>query len=144
MRARSIQEELLTELPDVDFTYVPEQIFRYCDFILSESSLLLRENYERRETILGWTRYPARAFEFLARLGEDDEKEIFLLNSAMCYHLAGYQANAQCIAKLVEDQYLVGDVHGADWDSRDPALVRLFRHALVAFLRRDVAKLHWI
>jgi helicase len=141
MRARAIQEELLTELPDVDFTFVPQQIWRYCDFIFSESSLLLRENHEGRDTILGWTRYPARAFEFLARLAKEDEKEIFLLNSAMCYHIAGYQANAQCIAKLVEEEYLIGGQRAAGWDSSDSVLVSLFRHALVAFLQRDIAKL---
>jgi len=144
VRARAIQEELLPELPEVEFTFEPNRIWRYCDYIFSESALLLREDFGSQESLEKWIRSAAQAFEFLSKFAEEDEKEILLLNSAMCYHIAGYQANAQCLARLIEKNYLHGDPKEMEENTPDPILTNLFRRAIVSFLRRDISRLRKI
>lgn len=141
VRARAVLEEPLSEPIGVDFTFVPEQISQYCDFIFSESGLLLREGAGAEEVVTGWMQYPARAFEFLARFAEEDEKERLLLNAAMCYHIAGYQANAQCLASLLDTDFEIGTPMDAEDAAVDGVLAELFRHAVIRFLRRDIAAL---
>src|SRR5436190_5881727 len=46
----------------------------------------------------------AQAWEHLATLGERVHPSTALLNSALFYELAGYQANAACLARLAVDQ----------------------------------------
>jgi len=58
VQARSIQEELLSIQPDINYTFELMHVWRRCDYIFSNSSLLLREenqiqeNADKRKTIL--------------------------------------------------------------------------------------------
>jgi helicase len=144
VRARAIQEELLPELPQVGFTFDAKQMWRYCDYIFSESGMLLRDGYGNENSLANWVRHSAQAFEFLSKFAEQDEREILLLNSAMCYHIAGYQANAQCLARLIEKKYLLGEPGEVEDSAPDALLTSLFRYSLVSFLRRDISRLHQI
>jgi hypothetical protein len=141
VRARAIQQELVPGHVSTDFTFSSERIRKYCDYILSESSLLLRENFGDRNLPLIWIKRPAEAFEFLAKFVEEDQKEILLISSAICYHIAGYQANARCIAQLVEQKYLSGQFEEIDTVVPDAVMTLLFRQALVSFLKRDISAL---
>ena len=153
IRAHSIQEELLPEQPEIRFTYDEKKTWRLCDYIFSESSLILREGYEngipvrelpdKRKRLLDWAKNAAQSFEFLAKLVDDEDKEILLLNSAICYHVSGYHANAQCIAKMIEKQYL-SNGRGNEQDAPDTILLMGFRRALVSFLKRDIPGLQQI
>jgi len=141
VRARATQEELLIERPEVRFTFDAERIWKYCDYIFSESGLLLREGSEDRRSLIRWTGIPAQAFEFLARFAAEGEAEFLLLNSAICYHIAGYQANAQCLANLLRSKYALGALVGPDRETPNGILAGLFRRALISFLRRDLPEL---
>lgn len=148
VQARSIQEELLSVQPDINYTFKSMDVWRRCDYIFSNSSLLLREenqvqeNAEKRQTILDFLKTAAQSFEFLSKFANEDEQEILLINSAICYHIGGYHANAQCIAKLVGKKYLYIE-EGEVEISNDPEtnLTWFFRLALVYFLKRDIVKL---
>ena len=136
VRARAIQEELSSESPD--FTFNARKIWKYCDYILSEGTLLLKENVGDRRVLLQEIHRAGQTFEYLGKFAEGEEKESLLLNSAMCYHIAGYQANAICITRLVERLYLSNDEDVLDGYL---GLIRYFREALVKFLKRDISGL---
>lgn len=141
VRAKAIQEELVPEQPSTRFTFDDRKIWKYCDFIFSEGALLLKEDFGESEKIFSWIRTAGQAFEFLANITNMYEREILLLNSAMCYHIAGYQANAQCLTKRVENKFLTESTERNEKDSADQVLTRLFRQTLVFFLQRDISKL---
>lgn len=148
VQARSIQEELSSVQPNIRYTFNAKEIWKRCDYIFSNSSLLLREesqsqgDIEKRQSILAFLKTAAQSFEFLAKFADEIEKEILLINSAICYHIAGYQANAQCIAKMVEKRYLVEEVEKrTNLSHLDTDLTQFFRQALLSFLRRDIVKL---
>jgi len=148
VQARSIQEELTSVQSDIRYTFKQEEIWRRCDYIFSSGSLLLRdvnfslEGTGEKQNILTFLKSIAQSFEFLAKFANDTDKEILLINSAVCYHIAGYQANAQCIAKVVERIYIAEETEGKiNLSSSDENLTLFFRYALISFLRRDIAKL---
>lgn len=145
VRARAIQEEFVPEQTETQFTFDPQRIWHQCDYIFSESALLLRENFGDKTILLREVKTAAQAFEFLAKFADEDEQEILLLNAAICYHIAGYQANALCISRLVESKFLPkGDVNSSGSETIDAILVKAFRQALLKFLSRDVTSLQEI
>lgn len=139
IRAKAIQNELLLEPPEIAFQFDAKKIWKYCDYIFSEGALLLREEHEETEQILEWIKTAAETFEFLSKFAEEDEQEALLLSAAMCYHIAGYQANAQCLARLVQDQFLPTRVERNSHP--DAVLTYFYRTALVDFLTRRIAHL---
>lgn len=141
VRARAIQEELLSGAVEIGFTFDAKQVWKYCDYIFSEGALLLREGTGDRQILFNWIRTAAQTFEFLSKFADETDKEILLLNSAMCYHIAGYQANARCLTNLVEKNHLPDQIGKSEDNNPDAILTGFFRHALVNFLKRDVAKL---
>ncbi|HYT45334.1 MAG TPA: DEAD/DEAH box helicase, partial [Methylomirabilota bacterium] len=150
VQARSIQEELLSVQPDIHYTFQAKEVWKRCDYIFSNSSLLLREesqiqeNADKRKTILDSLKTAAQSFEFLSKFAEEEEREILLINAAICYHIAGYHANAQCLAKSVERKYLSEKGSEERLNSFDTRLTWFFRLALLSFLRRDIVKLQRI
>src|SRR6266700_6502557 len=151
VQSRAILEELTSLPPDINYTFNSKEVWRKCDYIFSSSSLLLREgtqiqeSTENRKTILDLLKTVAQSFEFLSKLATDEDGEILLLNSAICYHIAGYHANAQCIAKKIGDKYgYVEREEIALSDDPDTDLTWFFRQALFHFLKRDILKLQSI
>jgi len=150
VQARSVQEELSSIQPDIRYTFNAKQIWRMCDYIFSNSSLLLRdgnqlqEDAEKSKTILDSLKTAAQSFEFLSKFANKEDEEILLINSAICYHIAGYHANAQCLAKIVETKNLSEEGRRESLGIPDTQLTWFFRHALLSFLRRDIVKLQRI
>jgi len=148
VQARSIQEELSSTQPDINYTFEFMDVWRRCDYIFSNSSLLLREenqiqeNADKRKIILDSLKTAAQSFEFLSKFANEEEQDILLINSAICYHIAGYHANAQCLAKVVERKYKEGSEERPS--NPDDQLTWYFRLALLSFLRRDISKLKGI
>src|SRR5258708_22551733 len=146
VQARSIQEELSSVQPDINYTFKPMDVWRRCDYIFLNSSLLLREenqiqeNADKRKIILDSLKTAAQSFEFLSKFANEEEQDILLINSAICYHIAGYHANAQCLAKIVERKYLSEEGGERRLSSPDTQLTWFFRLALLSFLRRDIVK----
>ncbi len=148
VQARSIQEELSSIPSDINYTFNASDVWRRCDYIFSNSSLLLREESQiqeaadKRKTLLDSLKTAAQSFEFLSKFATEEDEEMLLINSAICYHIAGYHANAQCIAKIVEKKYLLAEEEKRErYHDLDTALTWRFRQALLSFLRRDIVAL---
>ena len=147
VQARSIQEELSSVQPDIQYTFKPEEVWRRCDYVFSNSSLFLREesqllaDTDKRTTIMNSLKTVAQSFEFLSKIANEEDQEILLINAAICYHIAGFHANAQCLAKSVEKKYLSEEGTQQSFSNFNTHLTWLFRQALISFLRRDIRKL---
>jgi superfamily II DNA/RNA helicase len=139
VRARAIQQEFVPEQSTTQFTFDTKRIWQSCNYLFSESALLLNENFGDRTALLQNIRTAAQAFEFLYKIAEPGDQEILLLNAAICYQIAGYQANAFCISKFIEANFLNQERGTPSTEkTRDAALVSFFRQALIKFLRREV------
>jgi helicase len=141
VRARAVQTELASGSSRIGFTFDPKQIWRYCDYIFSEGSLLLRSQSGDKRQLMDWIRAVGENFEFLSKFADTDDREMLQLNAAMCYHIAGFQANARCMTRLVERQYFAEDFSDDGQDTPDGILAKRFRRALVAFLSRNIKTL---
>jgi len=139
VRARAIQEEHTPEQSITDFTFDPERIWHYCDYIFSESSLLLLEGRGEESALLRQVKAAAQAFEFLAKFAGENDKQILSLNSAMCYHIAGYQANASCLTKSIEAEREHLELEKNPLLNLDSFLINSFLNSLLKFLNGDVA-----
>ncbi len=83
---------------------------KLAEFIFSQSSFLLRGETDDGQQIESWLNLAAQAFEFLSKISDEADKDYLLINAAFSYHIAGYQANAQCLAKLLEERLATEDV----------------------------------
>jgi helicase len=139
LRASSIQEEFGDKTaPSIQFTFDPDQIWRLCNFVFSETVLLLDEGYGIQKHLISNLREIGEAFEFLAKISNDDDKEILLINSALCYQLAGYQANALCITRRVESEFPIEENLTQISNSSEQVFASLFRIGLINFLKHDI------
>jgi len=152
VRAHAIHAELSEDPPAVTFTYSPQRIVKDCGFISLVGGRLLTESTVNVSEVSRWIELSARTLEFLARTSPQADGELLLLHSAISYHLAGYQANAQCIVSLAERSYQyglpAGNGLGAEDNPPDTALDRYlvdaFRSALIYFLKPNIAELRQI
>jgi len=141
IRTRSLQEELQQSGERIRFTFDPEQVWKYCDFIFSECVLLLNEEVEGREAILGALKLTAQTFEFLARFEKSDNQEMMLLNAVICYHISGYQANAYCLVQQIKDSYPLRNIEQLTELQPDESLTQFFKLTLLHYLSRNVQEL---
>lgn len=139
VRAKAIQTELVSSKKTTDFRFDEKEIWNIADFLLSDSSLLMREKFGDQAKLNNAINTAATIFEFLAKFSDPLEKVMLLLNSAICYHISGYQANGQCIIKQIEKELTREDLDVPD--NYDRILVINFRKSIVEFLKRNVSKL---
>ena len=152
VHADAIHAEFSKDPPAVAFNYSSQRIEKQCGFISLAGGRLLTENTVNVSEVSRWIELSARTLEFLARTPPKNDGELLLLHSAISYHLAGYQANAQCIVRLAENSYKYGlparNGLGAEDLPPDTALDRYlvdaFRSALIYFLKPNIAKLRQI
>ena len=105
------------------------------EFIFSQSSFLLRGEIDDEQQIESWLNLAAQSFEFLSKVSDETEKDYLLINAAFSYHIAGYQANAQCLAKLLEERLTTEEINGSNVDT---FLALNTKKAVVGFLKRDI------
>ncbi len=79
-----------------DENYLWNQIL----YISSSASILLLEKFDERTAILG-LKECAEIYELLGSAGEEYDCDFSLVLAALCYDLAGYQANASCLMKKI-------------------------------------------
>lgn len=152
VRAHAIHAELSEDPHAVTFTYSPQRIEKDCGFISLTGGRLLTESTVNVSEVSRWIELSARTLEFLARTSPQGHGELLLLHSAISYHLAGYQANAQCIVSLAERSYQYGLPAGNGLGAEDNPpdtildryLVDAFRSALIYFLKPNIAELRQI
>lgn len=140
VRSRAILSDFGEGTTTPRFTFDPDQIWRTCDFIFSETMLLLSEGVGDRTVLISRLKPIAESFEFLAKFSKPEDVELLLINAALCYHLAGYQANALCLGKQIEERLLTVSISG---DDPEQFFALLYRQSLVDFLKRDINSLRF-
>ena len=101
IRAKAVLKELTGKIPDYSWSYSAGTVIRN----ISAALFNLETIAIRNPTDLEKVRLPARQFaliwESLARLEERTKKSSALINAATAYEIAGYQANAACLARII-------------------------------------------
>ena len=86
---------------DPNWRYRTERVVRNLTAIQTELHIAVTEDPDVLSRTLTAARTVAQGWENLARLGDHVATPTALLNAALGYELAGYQANAACLARLV-------------------------------------------
>lgn len=100
LRAKATLKELLGQPPEYNWPDSPERTIRNATAL----HLAVRTEAEQRPDLAADLRAAARisaqAWESIAGLEELSHRSTALINAAVGYELAGYQANASCLARL--------------------------------------------
>lgn len=97
--SKSLLKEITDQIPEYSWTYVEEYLTRNA---LTLSSMIENATIESPETVeklKNSTVRLAALWECISRLNEETPKNMALINAAVLYELAGYQANASCLSK---------------------------------------------
>lgn len=101
IRAKALLKEITGEIPDYKWKYVAGTVIRNITGALfglesisyTDSSKIAQLGVSARQIALIW--------ESLSKLQEGTKRSTALMNAAVAYELAGYQANAACLAKQI-------------------------------------------
>lgn len=99
LRARATLTELLGEAPAYRWTYIAPRMVRNATAALVDLQRIAFKDPTRIPAYTAEALRYAYVWESLATLEEAGTKRTSLLNAAAAYDLAGYQANAICIAR---------------------------------------------
>lgn len=94
-------------------TYTEEYLWNRALFLSSNGALLLLYGNNERLAI-GALKESANIYENLFKLSEQYDNAYALILSALCYDIAGYQANALCLMKEIESYELTTIIDGID------------------------------
>jgi superfamily II DNA/RNA helicase len=113
LQAKALIQELTKQVPAYRWTYIPSRVIRNLTFVTLQLEKLARRNLPLLSTLETPARKVALVWEALASLEEGTTRNAALMNAAVNFELAGYQANAMCLAKQIaklEDPQEVGEV----------------------------------
>jgi superfamily II DNA helicase RecQ len=99
IRARATLTELLGEAPPYRWTYIAPRVVRNAAAALFDLERLALSDPAALPAYTNEALQYAYVWESLAMLEEATTRDAALLNAAAAYDLAGYQANAVCIAR---------------------------------------------
>lgn len=99
IQAKALLTEISERLPPYNWTYIAHRIVRNLALASLDIVNLSERAPDSSEDVATAARKFALVWESLAKLGESTSRETALLNAAINYELAGYQANAMAIAK---------------------------------------------
>lgn len=104
INAKALLGETLTESP-INWTYLASsRIVRNLTAASMAFDAISTNEPENLGGLSKSIRRIASAWEGLARLGDKVNKNTAYMNAAVTYEIAGYQANASCLAKLVSSR----------------------------------------
>ncbi len=110
IQAKALLSEITEEIPEYEWTYKIHRITRNAILASYELENVIRKNPDYSDQKLSKAaKRLAMLWESLAQLDESYTRETNLLNAAINYDLAGYQANAICIAKKINDNQVSED-----------------------------------
>lgn len=89
-------------------TYKEDYLWNKVLLLSSNSSRLLRYNSKNIVALKG-LKESAEIYEYFYNISDEYDKEYCAILSALCYDISGYQANAYCLIREVEDYYYVND-----------------------------------
>lgn len=102
VKAKALLEEISGETKRVYWNYTPGQLARNLTAGTLALESLSRNHPEDINRLKDAAEIVATAWESLSKLNEGVNSNTSLLNSAVAYEIAGYQANAVCIARKLQ------------------------------------------
>jgi superfamily II DNA/RNA helicase len=102
LQAKALLSEITQDIPSYDWKYVPHRVLRNLVVATFELETIARSSPMSIGDLSSAARRFALIWESLAQLQEGTSRNSALLNAAVNYELAGYQANAMCIARKIE------------------------------------------
>ena len=99
IRAKALLREVSDVIPPYRWSYVASRVVRNLTATLFSLETLSRTYPDRLKELEDAARQFALTWESLAKLGERTSRDTALMSSAVAYELAGYQANAVCLAR---------------------------------------------
>lgn len=99
IQAKALLSEVAEQMPQYDWRYVARRVVRNLVAATFDLENISLEDSGQVDEFSAAARKFALVWESLAQLQEGTSRETALLNAAVNYELAGYQANAICIAK---------------------------------------------
>jgi superfamily II DNA/RNA helicase len=102
VQAKALMTEIVRELPQYKWTYNITRLIRNVVAATFELEQIAKDDPGKINDLSEAARRFALVWEALAKLQESTTRETALLNAAVNYELAGYQANAACIAKQIQ------------------------------------------
>jgi superfamily II DNA/RNA helicase len=99
IQAKALLSEVVGEVPPYRWSYIARRVIRNVVMATFELEVLASENPDALTDLSAAARKFALIWESFAQLREATTRETALLNAAVNYELAGYQANAMCIAR---------------------------------------------
>src|SRR6266536_2873775 len=103
LRAKATLKQLLGQAPDYRWPYTAERVVRNAAALHLAVRRLTQADPSRLDELRDAARVAAQAWEGLAALEERTSRATALMNAAVGYELAGYQANAACLARASAD-----------------------------------------
>ena len=99
IRAKAQIVEISREIPKYNWAYVAQRIIRNLTGASLGLEALSIDKTRASDQFQSSALRIARTWESLAKLGEWVDRKIALSNASVAYELAGYQANAACLAR---------------------------------------------
>jgi hypothetical protein len=115
IQAKSLLAEITDPIPDYRWSYIPKRVVRNITFATFELQNLALAKAGITPALSAAARRLALIWESLAKLQEATTRETALLNAAIDYDLAGYQANSLCLARRlgqenIEDSFSLSEL----------------------------------
>lgn len=101
LNAKALLRELSASEEDIKWSYNSAQIIKNISLASYDVRKISLTAPELTEEVRNYSYDLARAWESLSYLQENVSRETAILNSAICYELAGYQANSVCLMKKI-------------------------------------------
>ncbi|MDP8205743.1 MAG: DEAD/DEAH box helicase [Candidatus Electryonea clarkiae] len=94
-------------------TYKEDFLWKQSLSISTNGCILLLEDVNNKLAIRS-LKECAEVYEYLSEISEEYDKEYLMILSSICYDIAGYQANAYCIARSIDEYNLVSKDNDID------------------------------
>jgi len=106
-RFNNYKKQLAARKLSADFqrSYTEEYLWNRAIYLSSNGCILL-DNVENKRLAIKSLKEAAEIFENLSSIGENYDQNYCLILAALCYDFAGYQANALCLTRNI-DQYIL-------------------------------------
>jgi len=106
IRAKATLNEILKQIPQYRWTYFAPKIVKNAIFLTIELEKIAKNTPNVIDKYSEVAKINAQLWEALAKLKESTSEKTALINAAVNYEIAGYQANAMCIAKKIVNPLL--------------------------------------
>lgn len=114
IQSKALLREINASVPDYKWSYLESIIVRNATTLSFMIESMAYTNPELLKNIGQSTLRLALLWENLARLNEKTNPRKALINSAIAYQIAGYQANASCLARKVSETQKVVGLNSSD------------------------------